>query len=54
MKNNSGIQGYKIIRQTTDERAKLKCKIKIIPIEAVEDFDLTVEINDSFEAEVTE
>ena len=54
MKNNSGIRGYKIVRQTTDERAKLKCKIKIIPIEAVEDFDLTVEINDSFEAEVTE
>lgn len=54
MKNNSGVSGYKIIRQTTDERAKLKCKIKIIPIEAVEDFDITVELNDTFEAEITE
>ena len=47
MRTGQGIRGYKIIKEETNEKATLKATIKIIPIEAVEDFDLTVELNDS-------
>jgi hypothetical protein len=36
------------MKVTTDKKATLKAKIRIIPIEAVEDFDLTVSLEDSF------
>ena len=32
-----------------NERAKIKATLKIVPIEAVEDFDLTIELADSLE-----
>jgi hypothetical protein len=47
MKTNQGIRGYKIVKEATDQKATLKAVVKIIPIEAVEDFDLTVELSDS-------
>ena len=47
MRAGQGIRGYKIIKKTTSEKATLKAVVKIIPIEAVEDFDLTVELTDS-------
>ena len=47
MKANQGIKGYQIIQLQTNKKALLVAKIKIVPIEAVEDFDLTVELNDS-------
>ncbi len=48
MKADQGIRDYKIMKVTTDKKATLKAKIRIIPIEAVEDFDLTVSLEDSF------
>lgn len=49
MKANQGIKGYQIIKVKTNKKALLVARIKIIPIEAVEDFDLTVELTDSIE-----
>ena len=49
MKANQGIKGYQIIKLKTSKKALLVAKIKIVPIEAVEDFDLTVELADSIE-----
>ncbi len=48
MKANQGVRDYKIIKVYTDKKATLKAKIRIIPIEAVEDFDLEVSLEDSF------
>ena len=48
MKADQGIRDYKIAKVTTDKKATLKAKIRIIPIEAVEDFDLEVSLEDSF------
>ena len=47
MKANSGISGYKLIKQATREKAKLVAVVKVFPIEAVEDFDFTIELTDS-------
>lgn len=47
MKENQGIKGYRWIRQTATEKATLKARIQIIPIEPVEDFYLTVHMVDS-------
>lgn len=51
--SGSGIRGYKITQEETSIKGRLKAHIKIIPIEAAEDFDLTVEMTDSLET-VTE
>lgn len=48
MKADQGIRDYKILKEATDKKATLKAKIRIIPIEAVEDFYLTVSLEDSF------
>lgn len=53
MKNGQGIDDYKITKVATSEKATLKATIRIIPIEAVEYFDLTVELADSL-SDVTE
>lgn len=47
MRTGQGIKGYKIIKEVSEAMATLKATVKIIPIEAVEDFDLTVELSDS-------
>ena len=52
-KSGGGIRKYKAERIDTDIKGRLKALIKITPIEAVEDFDLTVEMTDSLE-ELTE
>ena len=49
MKQSYGIVGYRWTREETTERAKIKAILRIVPIEAVEDFDLTVELADSLE-----
>lgn len=54
MKNGNGISDYRLTRVATKEKAKVVGKIKIIPIEAVEDFELTVELMDSLETETEE
>lgn len=48
MKADQGIRDYKIVKVYTDKKATLKAKIRIVPIEAVEDFDLEVSLEDSF------
>lgn len=48
MKADQGVRDYKIIKVHTDKKATLKAKIRIIPIEAVEDFTLEVSLEDSF------
>ena len=48
MKADQGIRDYRIIQVPTDVKAEMKAKIRIIPIEAVEDFDLEVSLEDSF------
>jgi hypothetical protein len=48
MKADQGIRDYKIIKVFTDKKATLKARVRIIPIEAVEDFDITVALEDSF------
>lgn len=49
MKSNQGIRGYQIVKERTTKKGLLVALIKINPIEAVEDFDLTIELSDSIE-----
>ena len=49
MQSGNGIAGYRFTRLETKAKARLAAKITIIPIEAVEDFDLEVELADSIE-----
>lgn len=49
MQSGYGINGYKLIKEATNKKGTLKAKIRIIPVEAVEDFDLTIELADSLE-----
>lgn len=53
MVSGNGIADYRLIKKKADKKATLKAIIRIVPIEAVEDFDLTIEIADSTES-VTE
>ena len=53
MTNGNGITGYQFIRQATTKKATLKAKIVLECIEAVEDFDITIELTDAA-VEVTE
>ena len=46
MKTGAGLSGYKIIQGTTTEKAKLVATIKLYPLYAVEDFEITVEMLD--------
>jgi hypothetical protein len=48
MKIDQGVRDYRILKVYTDKKATLKAKIRIIPIEAVEDFDLEISLEDSF------
>lgn len=48
MKADQGVRDYKILKAATDKKATLKVRIRIIPIEAVEDFILEVSLEDSF------
>lgn len=47
MKADQGIDDYKFIKVATSQKAKLAAKIRIIPIEAVEDFDIDLYLEDS-------
>ena len=46
MLSGQGLKGYKIIKGTTTEKAKVVADIKLYPIEAVEDFEINVIISD--------
>lgn len=47
MMSGSGIGGYKITKVKANAKARLAARIQIVPIEAVEDFDIEIEIVDS-------
>jgi hypothetical protein len=47
MKADQGVRDYKIEKVYTDKKATLKARIRIVPIEAVEDFLLEVSLEDS-------
>ena len=49
----NGIRGYRMIQLPSGVKARLKALVRIVPIEAVEDFDLTLELTDTLE-EVSE
>ncbi len=44
-----GISGYKLLKVSKNERGTLAAKIIIVPIEAVEKFEVTVVLTDSLE-----
>lgn len=41
-----GLSDYKVIKNETKEKAKLSATIKLYPLYAVEDFDITIELSD--------
>ena len=47
MKADQGITDYKFIKVRTNQKGTLKAKIRIVPIEAVEDFDISLYLEDS-------
>lgn len=49
MVSGNGILGYRIVRQSTSKKARMAAVIYISPIEAVEDFELEVNLTDSVE-----
>ena len=46
MQTNEGIAGYEIKRKKSSKKATLTAVIRIYPIEAVEDFEITLELAD--------
>lgn len=49
MRSDQGIENYVFVKDTTSKKGYLKASVRIIPIEAVEDFDITVSLEDSIE-----
>lgn len=49
MKADQGIRDYEFVRDYTDRKALLKARIRIVPIEAVEDFEIGLYLEDSLE-----
>lgn len=47
MVSGNGLTGYKITKQATTKKATVKAKITLYVVEAVEDWELTVELADS-------
>jgi hypothetical protein len=47
MKADQGISDYKILKVKSNRKAFLSAIIRIVPIEAVEDFDISVYLEDS-------
>ncbi len=47
MKADQGVRDYKIEKVYTDKKATLRAKVRIVPIEAVEDFVLEISLEDS-------
>ena len=49
MASGEGIEGYRLERVATDKKARFCANLTIVPIEAVEDFELTITLEDSIE-----
>jgi len=54
MLSGQGITSYNIVKEATDAKARLKAKVIITPIEAVEDFELTIVLDNDNRASVSE
>ena len=52
MKADQGIQDYEFVKITNAPKATLKAQIRIVPIEAVEDFEIDVMLGDSLDGVV--
>lgn len=50
MKTSSGVRDYTITRLASDRKGGVKARITLVPIEPVEDWDITVELTDSLTA----
>lgn len=50
-KTGEGISSYKFVQEETSAKARLKARVIIVPIEAVEDFELSFVLDDSIETE---
>lgn len=48
MKSGNGLSGYKITKLPTTKKATIVCKITLYAVEAVEDWDITVELADNY------
>lgn len=48
MVSGNGLSNYKLIKLNTTKKATVACKIKLFAVEAVEDWDITVELADSY------
>jgi hypothetical protein len=46
LKSGNGIMGYRFEKLPTTAKARLKCRLVIIPVEAVEDFEIDVTLAD--------
>lgn len=46
MQSGNGILGYQFTRLTTPKKARVKARLSIVPVEAVEDFELEVFLTD--------
>ena len=46
MVSGAGLSGYELTKEATKEKAKLVAKVRLYAIEAVEDFDITIELAD--------
>ena len=54
MKANEGIRDYAFVKVPTDKKAVMLGKIRIVPIEAVEDFEIDLFLEDSINGQVVE
>ena len=52
MQSGEGIAGYRLDRMATTAKARLCARITIVPIEAVEDFELEIYLEDSLDATI--
>ena len=50
MQSGEGIAGYRLDRIATNKKARLCARVTIVPIEAVEDFELEIYLEDSLDA----
>lgn len=50
MKANEGIKDYQFVKLSTDKKGKLFAAVRIIPIEAVEDFELGITLESNFDS----
>jgi hypothetical protein len=53
MKADQGITDYKFVKVKSSKKALLTAKIRIVPIEAVEDFDINIYLEDSISGVTT-